>query len=434
VRHSSSSAADLLSLMSFFDRHGIPEALLYNRNLDDDISSEDYSDSDSDASAYDQGITMSADMPDDSADTLDDDLFVLRSYSFITVTADTSVFEMHRLVQLATQDWLKCNGSFERWGGQLVTNFDEAFPLGIFENREVCQPLFPHVHAAKKIKLHDRDAVLRQASILSKGAGYAQEIGAFHDCVEMNEQAFQSMNELLGPEHSVTIKCMLGLGVAYIYTTQRKEALSVLIEALERAKRSVGEDNTLTLECMHILGRAYTETGMHVDAERIQAGLHLKCRQKYGEEDQRTQSVISGLAITLSEKGQHTEAEDLALGALAIARKLYPAGHQEMIHAQHLLSSIYYNAARYEEARQPFSEVFLRRSELLGCDHPETLMSMEWLSSSMYKLGQRRSAIDLLRDCADKSARKLGPHHIATARRDEKLREWEVENEDENGT
>jgi hypothetical protein len=78
------SAADLLSLISFFDRQGIQEVLLRN-----------------------------------SSGTTDDnnfkkDVLTLRDYSFITVTKETNTFEMHNLVQLATHTWLENQGQLNR--------------------------------------------------------------------------------------------------------------------------------------------------------------------------------------------------------------------------------------------------------------------------------------------------------------------------------
>jgi hypothetical protein len=73
VRRSRQSAADPLSLMSFFDRQGIPEALLCSQS-------------------------SSANNND-----FEDDLDTLRDYSLVTVTRDANMFEMHSLAQLVTR-------------------------------------------------------------------------------------------------------------------------------------------------------------------------------------------------------------------------------------------------------------------------------------------------------------------------------------------
>jgi hypothetical protein len=44
----------------------------------------------------------------------EDDILILKNYSFISVNADNTTFEMHRLVQLAMQTWLASHSRVER--------------------------------------------------------------------------------------------------------------------------------------------------------------------------------------------------------------------------------------------------------------------------------------------------------------------------------
>jgi hypothetical protein len=81
IRRSRQSAADLLSLMSLFDRRGIPEALLHGGNSKVDAPA----------------VVASVD------ERFEDDVLMLRDYSFIRFAGDAHTFEMHRLVQLATR-------------------------------------------------------------------------------------------------------------------------------------------------------------------------------------------------------------------------------------------------------------------------------------------------------------------------------------------
>ena len=91
IRGKRPSAARLLSLMSFFDRQGIPEFLL--RYYDD---TEDDSD-------IDLKNKSDIDLEDDSHTNFDDDVFTLTNYSLITTNVDNDHFEMHRLVQFSTK-------------------------------------------------------------------------------------------------------------------------------------------------------------------------------------------------------------------------------------------------------------------------------------------------------------------------------------------
>lgn len=178
---------------------------------------------------------------------LDHDIEVLRNYSLVKLVAGSTSFEMHGLVKLATQDWLTSSGTFERWDGQFMMNFKEAFPRAYFAERELCQVLFPHVLAAMEVKLNGRNSVLRQASILEKGGMHDQVTGAYDLSHRMIEQAFRSRVALLGPEQECTVGTMQYLGIAYANIEQREKAEIILSEALDRSKRLWGD--TTKLHC-----------------------------------------------------------------------------------------------------------------------------------------------------------------------------------------
>ncbi|KAL8696332.1 MAG: hypothetical protein Q9201_007713, partial [Fulgogasparrea decipioides] len=105
IRTDRPSAASLLSLISFFDRQGIPEELI--------------------ASHYKEN---------DSIVDFEEDIEVLRSFSLITLGIKNDVFEMHRLVQFATRKWLEQRQELERWKERYIAIIADAFPPGTYEN------------------------------------------------------------------------------------------------------------------------------------------------------------------------------------------------------------------------------------------------------------------------------------------------------------
>ena len=112
IRRRRQSAADLLSLMSFFDRQGIHDSLL--RSPSD--------------TAHEHVSAVQVN------DRFEEDVLTLRDYSFITVTSDTNTFEMHNLVQLATRTWLENEGHLDRWREQFISNLCAELPTGQYEN------------------------------------------------------------------------------------------------------------------------------------------------------------------------------------------------------------------------------------------------------------------------------------------------------------
>ena len=465
IRRSRSSAADLLSLMSFFDRNSIPEALLHNKLLEHDeipkpeslrqtkarpsfwsFFGRHTSPSPRPRKKYDKqhhGLTRNpgrksndghrvprkAATTKEPASSLEDDIKLVQDYSLVTVIASPPSFEMHRLVQLATQDWLKADGSFEWWGGQFMINLDEAFPEipDVIKRSDICRSLLPHAFAAMNIELHNRKAALRQASILVKAALHVYETGADNDSQMMNEKALDIQVELLGPEHISTVRVMHNLGIIYMGAQQLEKAESILTEALDRCQELRGKDCVLKLEVLRDLATVYARTGRLVDAEMMQSRAFRKFRKRYGEEHVKTLDVMLNLTYTASMRGESREAEELANKAITIARKLHPARHPRVLRALHIQAMTCLAAGKSEEARRLSNELFLQSLEVLGDDHPDTLTRMCLLACTLYQSGRRRSAVDLLRNYAGKSEQKLGSHHLNTIGRYERLREWEAE-------
>lgn len=126
IRRIRPSAADLLSRMSFFDRQGIAENLLrvpHTINNDLPRSEESVSgNSDSDTPKF------------DSDHSFEDDITILRDFSFIFLREDSTAFGMHRLVQLTVRVWLKTNGRMEQYMEQFIATMWQMFPTGEYEN------------------------------------------------------------------------------------------------------------------------------------------------------------------------------------------------------------------------------------------------------------------------------------------------------------
>lgn len=135
IREIRPTATNLLSLMSFFDRQGIPEALLRSR----DEQSQHNQEKKNDDTHPNIDVKYSDDNKDRGSrssvkDGFENDLLALRNYSFISISMDGTTFEMHRLVQLATREWLKANKQQEQWKHAFLKNLDAELPTGEFKN------------------------------------------------------------------------------------------------------------------------------------------------------------------------------------------------------------------------------------------------------------------------------------------------------------
>jgi hypothetical protein len=102
IRRERPAAADLLALMSMFDRQGIPEDLVR--------------DSDEDELEF------------------NDALAPLLSYSLIPVGRNERLVDMHRLVQLSVRAWLDMHQQLHGWQAKSRAIMARVFPDGNYES------------------------------------------------------------------------------------------------------------------------------------------------------------------------------------------------------------------------------------------------------------------------------------------------------------
>lgn len=432
IREVNPSAADLLSLMCFFDRQAIQEKLIHKRSSDDDSGS-----------------------PIDRSRAFDDALAVLRSYFFITPNSDATSFEMHRLVQLATKRWLNAHGRLHHWALQSVINLNDVWPLHSheLENWEICQSLFPHAVAVLDTEVTERKSILLQAELLLRSGEYAMAKGDYPYAQKMLETSHHARKQMLGERQPETLKSRNLMALSHAKQGQWAKAHEMWQEVLEGRKEVLGLDHLDTLASMCDLASALASRGRPDETEELQLEVLEKSKSLLGEEHEDTWTTMNCLARTYSFQGRDEEAERLYVEVLEKREKTLGALHPSSLSSKAGLASTLSRQGRHEEAGKLDAELVQKKKAVLGEDHPCTLQSMDDLSwdymkqgrweeseelqltviekrkmvlvqghpltrFSMVKLaycfralGRPKSALHLINSCLDLSAHVLGPDH-----------------------
>jgi hypothetical protein len=63
---------------------------------------------------------------------------LLEQYAFITPQKEGATYDMHRLVHLAGQNWLKSQETWTLWSIRSLSQIAEIFPFYDHENRRLC--------------------------------------------------------------------------------------------------------------------------------------------------------------------------------------------------------------------------------------------------------------------------------------------------------
>ncbi|KAF2807493.1 TPR-like protein [Mytilinidion resinicola] len=439
------SAADLLSLMSFFDRQGIPESLIRVRsrtrirhwapnatNADGEYSNSDSSESEA---SLDDGF--------------EEDILMLRNYSFIGLTTDTTTFDMHRLVQLATRKWLEGQSQLEIWKEQYIDNLCTAFPNGEHENWTQCQALFPHAKSALLQPPKSKESLRRWALLLYNAAWYAWRKGSLGDAEELSIKSMKIEIKLLGKEHKDTLSSMAMVGLARSHAGRWTEAEELQVQVVETRKRVLRAEHPDMLRSIHNLASTYCNQGRWKEAEELQVQvMETRKRGRWKEAEELQMQVMemrkrvlgaehpdmlssmNNLAHMWKCRGRWAEAEELQVQVIEIRKRVLGAEHPDTLTSMNNLASTYWNQGRWKEAEELEVQVVETRKRVLGAEHPDTLSSMNNLAHTWKSRGRNGEAIALMERCVQLSRQILGPQHPRTASSLRNLNKWQMENRD----
>lgn len=194
------SAADLLSLISSFDRQGIPKGLLRNggesRSRHENLKS-----SGGNNKGHENEERESEPTESESNDKFEDDILMLRNYSLIFANTDKT-FGMHRLVQLATRTWLEVTTSRSKASSRQkfssMSKNPSAAPsiLTIDENAFERGPIRELLVEIKGEFAKGRDWVLKPAVVHKNGA-FIYSFLCYEIC-DIGETGIFSLLEAIG--------------------------------------------------------------------------------------------------------------------------------------------------------------------------------------------------------------------------------------------
>ena len=273
IRQTWPSAAELLSLMSFFDRQSIPDSLIRNRAAGEqgrtdwekahkgmhrerkDGAEETEGGDDEDEEDSEDGASKCSE-----DDRFEEDVRILRDFSFISSETDWT-FEMHALVQLATRKWLEAHGELEKWKQHSIKTLSSEFPTEEHKDWASCRALLPHMKLAVTKRPKGDGSLRAWALPLYNAAWYVWSQGNITEAVDLSEKAMKVRGELLGQEHEETLDSISMAGLAYKLGGRWKEAEKLEVQVMEIRKTVLGEEHPSTLTSIGNLASIYWSQG-----------------------------------------------------------------------------------------------------------------------------------------------------------------------------
>ncbi|KAK4466236.1 kinesin light chain [Cladorrhinum samala] len=341
-------------------------------------------------------------------------LGALKAFSFITQGKDGN-FNMHRLVQLVTRNWLKQNGTMPRFAEQAIFAVAEAYPYGKHENRVKCGKYLPHVYAVLGLTgTESTQENVAKSDILHCAGSFLWYRGQVADAEKLQREGVDLREKFLGHDDEKTLASMGNLALIYKDLGRWKEAESLQSRALKVEKRVLGEEHPDTLTSMSNLASTYSDLGRWEEAESLESQVLEARKRVLGEEHPDTLTSMNNLALTYKDLGRWKEAESLQSQVLEARKRVLGEEHPDTLKSMNNLASTYKDLGRWKEAESLQSQVLEARKRVSGEEHPDTLTSMSNLALTYLNLGRWEEAESLQSQVLEARKRVSGEEHPDT--------------------
>ncbi|KAH7116971.1 hypothetical protein B0J11DRAFT_105872 [Dendryphion nanum] len=407
MRH---TAADLLSLLSFFDRQGIPAELVRSRAITA-VGSE-YSDQ--------PGETKKTPYGPNDEEIFRNDVLMLKDYSFITPTKNSDTFEMHSLVQLATQVWLEEQNKVEKWRNQYIVNLAVGFPERPYDYWSRCQALFPHAKSAvmHRPNVNDPDILKAWALLLLNAATFSWRRGDAEETVQLSELSMKARAELFGGDHPETLDSMEVMACGKGLQRDWNQAIKLSQYVVDTRSASLGADHQDTMVSMNNLATVYQSQEQWETAKVL---LREVIRVSTGKMDNDAdnyeitlRTAKANLALIHNKLGEWEEAERLQKQVMEILTEKKVMKHPTVVLNMTNLAGTYYQQGRWDEAKDLQEKAVKLSKELLGETHDRTLTVTSNLALTLSNLGNLLEAESLQIHVLAARRKNLGDRHPNT--------------------
>ena len=379
-------AAELLSLMSIFNRQAIPQFLV-------------------------QGVY------DDLA--FCEVMGPLLNFSLVRAEATGQMFELHRLVQIATRHWLERDSSSQHWIDCAIDRMAELFPpiKGQRQNWVACETLLSHVEEILRNEARSEQYRLKYANLLTNSSWYLIERkGDYLLAEERSKKALVIQRNSLAAGDGILLDTLGVIAYAYAWQHRYQEVEELEMEIMEQRMEKGGEMNEETLRAMAYLAETCRSLHKFEKAEELLLRVRGLQPRLLGLEHPDVLETDTCMASLKNEQGDFQTAETLSLSILERVTTLFGSDHLIAFSARAALSEAYTGQKKYLEAEKLCLEDLSMSRRVFGESRVKTLIVAHNLASVYLDAGKLVEAERQCRECLGFRREELGPKAPATLR------------------
>ena len=342
-----------------------------------------------------------------------DAIGTLNAYSFASKRPVGAALDLHRLVHLATRNWLRKEGRLAQAAEIAIVRLEEVFPDDDDKNRSVWRSYLPHARYALESDQDNKDGEKRLALMWRYGRCLYSD-GRWNEAETIYTRLLEIEKTKLGADHPNTLTSISHLASTYRNQGRWDQAEELQVQVMEILKRKLGEGHLDTLTSISNLALIYWNQGRWDQAKKLQVQVLKSHKRKLGEDHPDTLISISNLASTYWNQGRWDQAKELQVQVMEIRKRKLGEDHPDTLISISHLALTYWKQGRWDQAEELQVQVMEIRKRKLGEDHPDTLISISNLASTYRHQGRWDQAEKLQLQVVKRCKRKLGEDHPDT--------------------
>ncbi len=352
IRRENPRSANLLSLMSCFDRHAIPSSLVHDTE-ENDLDFEDA-------------------------------VAVLCAFSLIKSDEAGTSFDMHNLVQIATKLWLtdEKKGEEDHWAFEALKSLAQKFPAPqthpTSEYWTLCASFLSHAQLilAHPFRIQREEIQLTRATLLLSVARYSHWRGALMECEVKTQESLGIREKILGQKHPDTLRSLGQLAWTFLLTRNPQESVDAGRRCLELRREVLGENHPETIDCLSDLAMALENQERFEESEEMQRQALQASERILGLDHPDTLNCLSHLAFVLDSQSKYKEAEIAFRKVINMKTKVLGPESSLIVTDLNNLAVVLNNQGEYDEAEELFRRALELEEKLFGKSHVETVVTL----------------------------------------------------------
>lgn len=337
----------------------------------------------------------------------------LKGYGFIEERENSLSLDIHRLIRLAAQNWMRVEDILEACVSDVFQRLATAFPSPNHQNRDVWMKYLPHAHAALEFRRNTKEA-RSLAIIYSKVAESNEILGKYDTAGEMYKEKLVLMHSILGQEHPDTIASMGDFARTLRRQGKLSDAEEMQRKAFELSQTVFGPGDPITLRIMGDFATTLQRRGGYKEAEQIHRQTISLRKTALGPDHPDLLESLKNVAYNMRKQRKYDGAEQLQRHVLASSERLFGLQHPETLQNMNNLATTLWSQGQFGEAEYLYCKTIALQGEVLGHDHPKTLKSKSNLARTLTSLGKYEMAEKIHREVLGAMEVILGRTHPDT--------------------